>query len=133
MNVEGGTTNGTSLTKFKKGPFYGLNSIQPVVIKYNTSLIDTEQCVIPLYSHIPLALCNPWVSICVFELPVFKPNEYFWKHHQKEGEDQWQTYARVVRSIMAKTGGFQESELEIEDKFVYKELIYPKMKGKSSD
>jgi lysophosphatidylcholine acyltransferase/lyso-PAF acetyltransferase len=34
MNVEGGTTNGTSLIKFKKGAFVGLNSVQPVVIKY---------------------------------------------------------------------------------------------------
>jgi len=42
MNVEGGTTNGTSLIKFKKGAFIGLNSVQPVVIKYNTGLIDIE-------------------------------------------------------------------------------------------
>ena len=42
MNVEGGTTNGTSLIKFKKGAFVGLNSVQPVVIKYNTVMIDTE-------------------------------------------------------------------------------------------
>jgi hypothetical protein len=27
MNVEGGTTNGTSLIKFKKGAFVGLNSV----------------------------------------------------------------------------------------------------------
>jgi lysophosphatidylcholine acyltransferase/lyso-PAF acetyltransferase len=42
MNVEGGTTNGTSLIKFKKGAFIGLNSVQPVVIKYNTGMIDVE-------------------------------------------------------------------------------------------
>jgi hypothetical protein len=34
---------------------------------------------------------------------------------------------------MAKNGGFEESELEIEDKFAYKELVFPNLKGKSSD
>lgn len=82
MNVEGGTTNGTSLIKFKKGAFYGLNSVQPVVIKYNTALIDMEQCIIPLYSHILLCSSNPYCSIKVRQFPTFRPNEYFWKNHQ---------------------------------------------------
>lgn len=133
MNVEGGTTNGTSLIKFKKGAFVGLNSIQPVVIKYETALIDMEQCIVSLYSHILLASCNPYCSIKVKEMPTFKPNEYFWKNHQKEGEEQWETYARVIRHIMAIEGGFEESDLEVEDKFAYKELLNPKLKGKSSD
>jgi hypothetical protein len=34
---------------------------------------------------------------------------------------------------MAKNGGFEESDLEIEEKFAYKDLINPKSKGKSSD
>ena len=33
---EGATTNGDYLIKFKKGPFSGLNSVQPVIIKYKT-------------------------------------------------------------------------------------------------
>jgi hypothetical protein len=65
MNVEGGTTNGTSLIKFKKGAFAGLNSVQPVVIKYKTALIDIEQCIIPLWSHVLLCTCNPYFSVSV--------------------------------------------------------------------
>jgi len=42
MNAEGGTTNGTSLVKFKKGAFVGLNSVQPVVIKYNSPFVAIE-------------------------------------------------------------------------------------------
>jgi len=66
-------------------------------------------------------------------LPTFKPNEWFFKHHQKEGEEQWETYARVIREIMAEEGQLLLSNLQIEDKFEYKKLLYPKMKGKSSD
>ena len=65
MNVEGGTTNGTSLIKFKKGAFMGLNSIQPVVIKYETAMIDIDQCTISLFSHILLCSCNPYCSVKV--------------------------------------------------------------------
>ena len=61
------------------------------------------------------------------EMPVFKPNDYFFKHHQKEGEEQWETFARVLRDIMAKTGNLKISELSIEDKFKYKELLNPKI------
>jgi hypothetical protein len=133
MNVEGGTTNGTALIKFKKGAFAGLNSVQPVVIKYDKSLISIEQCVVPLFSHLLICGTNPFCRVKVRQFPTFRPNEYFWKHHQKEGEEQWQTYARVIRHIMAKHGGFAESDMEIEDKFAYRELLYPHLKGKSSD
>ena len=30
-------------------------------------------------------------------LPTFAPNDYFWKHHWKEGsEEKWEAYARAV-------------------------------------
>ena len=30
-------------------------------------------------------------------LPVFEPNDYFWKHHWQEGkEEKWQAYARAL-------------------------------------
>jgi hypothetical protein len=31
------------------------------------------------------------------EYPVFKPNDYFFKHHSRDGEEKWQTFARVIR------------------------------------
>jgi len=37
---EGGTTNGTSIIKFKKGAFVTLRSIQPKVFKYNNLFIS---------------------------------------------------------------------------------------------
>jgi hypothetical protein len=30
------------------------------------------------------------------EMPVFEPNEYFWKHHWDGKEDKWKAYARAV-------------------------------------
>ena len=78
MYAEGGTTNGRELIQFKKGSFVGLNSVQPVIIKYTSAFVDMEQCVMPIYSHIMLVANNPYCSIKVMELPDFVPNDYFW-------------------------------------------------------
>ena len=54
-------------------------------------------------------------------LPVFAPNDYFWENHwQKDKEEKWEAYARVMREIMASHGGFPESELMLDDKLAYK-------------
>ena len=60
---------------------------------------------------------------------MFKPNEYFFEHHQQKDEERWMTYMRVVRSLMAKELGFKETQCRLEEKFAYKEVLYP---GKGS-
>lgn len=92
-----------------------------------------EASVCPMYSHIVLIAANIYCSITMLEFPDFVPNEYFWKHHQREGEEKWQTFARCTRDIMAKEGNLGTSEMTIEDKFNYKKLLYPNKKGKYSD
>ena len=57
---------------------------------------------------------------------MFEPNEYFFKHHVQEGEEKWQAYMRVIRQIMAETLEFKLSNQKLEDKFDYKQLLYPK-------
>lgn len=69
----------------------------------------------------------------VKKLPIFEPNEYFFSKHQQEGEEKWQTYARVIRDIMSKHGNIKKSDIHIEDKFAYKALLYPTQKHKSAD
>lgn len=66
----------------------------------------------------------------MLELPDFNPNEYFWKHHLREGEEKWKCYARCVKEIMAKEGGMGLSDARIEDKWMYKSLVFPKKEGK---
>lgn len=64
-------------------------------------------------------------KVVVKKLPVFEPNDYFFENHQKQGEEKWQTYARVIRDIMAEHGNLEKSNQSIEDKFEYKKLLYP--------
>ena len=65
------------------------------------------------------------------ELPVFEPNEYFFTHHVKEGEEKWVAYMRTIRQIMAETLNFKQSNLKLEDKFEYKSILYPKKGSKN--
>ena len=64
-------------------------------------------------------------------LPTFEPNEYFFKHHQREGEEEWECYARVIRQIIAKYSGLKLSDKTVFDKFEYKKSFG--LKVKSSD
>jgi hypothetical protein len=59
----------------------------------------------------------------VVTLPIFKPNDFFWKNHwsSDSGEEKWEAFARVVREIIAREGGYELSELTMEDKFIAKE------------
>ena len=69
-----------------------------------------------------ISLCG-YIKASIDVLPVFTPNEYFWKYHQLTGEEKWQTYARVIRLIMAKEGGKGLSDLNIEDREKLKEEL----------
>jgi hypothetical protein len=66
---------------------------------------------------------------CVFtiytthEMPVFEPNEFFWKNHWDGKEEKWVAYARAVRTLMAEAGGLKLSDSSMEDKMAYKKLI----------
>jgi hypothetical protein len=44
---------------------------------------------------------NVAVWFTLYELPVFAPNEFFWKNHVQQGEERWEAYARVIREIIA--------------------------------
>ena len=76
--------------------------------------------------HYMICAALPFSFASRIELPIFRPNEYFFKTHQREGEEKWQAYARVIRDLIAEHGNLQLANLEIEDKFEYKNLLYTK-------
>lgn len=56
-------------------------------------------------------------------MPVFEPNEYFWKNHWDGKEEKWKAYARAMQQIMCEASGYKFSKNRIEDKFEYKKVI----------
>ena len=57
------------------------------------------------------------------EMPVFRPNEYFWKHHWDGKEPKWEAYARAVRQTLADHSGLQLSDTSLEAKVDFKQLV----------
>jgi len=108
MCPEGATSNGRYLLQFKRGAFYSLRSVKPYVSKY-WSLTNVEPVhgdSISLLSMINILPLTGFTSITYIEMPDFKPNDFFWKHHWDGKEEKWVAFARAVRTVMAETGGF---------------------------
>lgn len=96
----------------------------PIGIKYFSPVIPITSGCLPFESHLWLVLCNPFAIGYVTEFPVFRPNQYFFDHHLREGEEKWECYARVVRDIIANQMKIKLSNgVQIEDKFEYRKLI----------
>lgn len=126
VHVEGGTTNGKYLINFKKGAFASLRSIQPVVHKYHSNFQSASSGILDGMPNYMINGSNFFTTTERIELPVFRPNDYFFEHHVKEGEEKWQAYLRVIRSLMSEHGDLPLSDLQIEDKVEYKKLLFPK-------
>jgi hypothetical protein len=94
------------------------------MIKYSCPFLSVESGVFPVIEHMWLSASVPWVTAEYTEFPVFKPNEFFWKKHQRKEEEQWQTYARVVREIMSRHSGVSTQDINIETKYEYKKMIF---------
>lgn len=120
---EGCTTNGTKLIKFKRGAFGSLRAVRPVALTYNTPSwgISITQDVVGFLKH---SLVGIMVGYCIANidiLPVFEPNDYFWKNYWQEGkEEKWEAFARANREILSEHLGIGLSDSKMEDKFVYK-------------
>jgi len=69
----------------------------------------------------------------IHKLPVFEPNDYFWKNHwNKAKEQQWEPFANAVRNIISEAGGFGLSEGTMEAKMEYKALVNGKTEIKDN-
>jgi len=102
-----------------------LRSIWPKVHKFHSYFQSPCTGVIDGLPHYLIGASCPFSTITKIDLPVFRPNEFFWQNHQREGEEKWQTYERVLRQIMSEVGDLPLSDLSIEDKFEYKKILYP--------
>jgi hypothetical protein len=49
----------------------------PIGIRYDSGVIPISSGCMPFESHMALAVSNPYAFCTVKELPLFKPNEYF--------------------------------------------------------
>lgn len=128
---EGCTTRGTHLLQFKKGPFASLMPVQPFVhITSSRRGNPSLGYPINIWHWSFLIMEFMWCRAEQLEMPVFAPNEYFWKHHWdgKDEKTKWLVFANAVREAMAECHGFTLSESTMDTKMELKELLWGKHK-----
>ena len=85
--------------------------------------ITQSQDVVGFFKHSAASIQIPYTIPVVDFLPVFEPNEYFWKHHWDGKEDKWLTFANACRAILAEHLGLKLSDAKMEHKFEFKEAL----------
>jgi len=135
---EGATTNNEQIIQWKNGSFRGLNSIQPLGLKYRSmNGISPQNDTNSALNHLYICTLSSCMTLHMKIYPVFKPNDYFWKTHYDEasGLTKWDFYLKILREeIMAKSFGFELSDTTMADKADYKTLLKgKKLKEKKED
>jgi hypothetical protein len=64
-----------------------------------------------------------YISVTIHAMPVFRPNDYFWQNHWDGKEEKWVAYARAMRQIMADAAEIKLSEVSLEAKMDFKNLV----------
>lgn len=100
--AEAGTSNGTSIIKFKKGAFYSEKTIRPLYLKYDQSKVNPGFEVMEFVPVAVLQLSWCHMKCSVHVLPDFQPNEYMFKKFASNGSERWEVFAWAVRDMMAK-------------------------------
>ena len=95
-------------------------------------MFPLETGVIDFLDHCLIVGANP-LSYCeVLQMPVFKPNQYLWDNHLREGEDKVDCYARVMRELMSENMNLRLADVDLKEKMAYRDAIFPR-KAKKKD
>ena len=81
--AEAGTSNGTSIIKFKKGAFFAEKRVRPIYMKHSNGTVNAGFEVMEFLPLTILQLSWCCMTCSVHVLPDFQPNEFFFKKHAK--------------------------------------------------
>jgi len=84
--------------KFKKGAFASLRGVKPFSAKtWSLSGCNANSSGgLSFFKQTIVTAQSIFYTYSLKEMPVFEPNEYFWKHHWDGKEEKWVVYARVI-------------------------------------
>lgn len=112
---EGATSNGRAVLQFKRGAFMSLRPVKPHYSKSwsLTGLNPAHGDPSSMLGFINVMVQCGLTFCTVNEMPVFAPNDFFWRNHwNSEKEEKWEAYARVVRKIIIEQGDFEDTECD---------------------
>ena len=117
---EGTTSCGRNILKFKKGTFYALLPVKPVIINhyqessYHLS-IGAGSAVLSYIKN----FCHFIETLYIIEMPIIRPTKFMFEKYKNLGKEKWEIYAEVVRKIYSEIGGLEESSFGLRDEKKY--------------
>jgi hypothetical protein len=129
---EGTVTSGKHVLKFKKGAFYSLLPLKPLIIK--TNLWDQFHLSVGsagLLVHLIRTLCHLYHDVEILELPIMAPTPFMYENYSKmhpEIKENWEIFAEVAREIYCNVGNFEKSDKTLRDSKEYSDTIHKRKK-----
>ena len=120
MFPEGTTTCGRNILKFKRGTFYALLPVKPVLINhyqesnYHLS-IGAGSAVMSYIKN----FCHFKEYLYLIEMPVIKPTKFMFDNYGHISQEKWEVFAEVVRKIYSEIGNLEESTFGLRDEKKY--------------
>ena len=120
MFPEGTTSCGRNILKFKKGTFYALLPVKPVIINhyqessYHLS-IGAGSAVLSYIKN----FCHSIETLYLIEMPIIRPTEFMFKNYSHLGKEKWEVFAGVTRKIYSEVGNLEESSFGLRDEKKY--------------
>lgn len=124
--AEGGTSNGTSIMKFKKGAFFAERSVKPMFLRYKCHTVSPAFDVMEFLPLVILHLSWACYHCEVTLMPDFQPNEYLFETHRDKGSERWEVFSWAVRDAIIKQGGFEACDLPMRVKMQYEAYMQQK-------
>lgn len=121
---EGTTTSGRNILRMKKGAFYSLLPVKPVMVRVHQEdeiilAVGSSNIVVNYFRSI----CFLYHRIEFIDLPVIIPTEYMFEKYKDLGEEKWMVYAGVVQKMYCEIGGFKESNKNLRDSLRYQKMM----------
>jgi hypothetical protein len=127
FHAEGSVTNGSVLTKFRRGAFVPLKTVQPYFVEYEYYMVSPSyDCILGLELFVLCACSSPMASqiarLHIF--PEFTPNEYLWKTHKQDFKEKWEIFAWAVHDFLSKRFDIPENPQQNREKVNYQEFVF---------
>jgi len=105
-----------NILRFKKGPFYALLPVKPMILKINQKSsfhlsVGASNVVLHYFKN----LCHFVNTIDYTILPTIRPVDYIFKNNKDLGKQKWQIFANTVRKIYAEVGELIEVNMGMRD------------------
>ena len=120
MFPEGTCTCGRNILRFKRGTFYALLPIKPLIINiYQESNYHLSVGAAAVVMSYIKNFCHSIEPMYVVDMPVIRPTEYMYEKFKDLSKEKWEIYALVVRKIYSEIGGLEESDMGLRDEKRY--------------